>query len=122
MPEHGVGGEDIVALRGNSGPKVVVMVRIMTRPLRRSPFGLPIYMVEDHEKIISTIDANRVVDLVAVFQRDPYIHVTQAYRYDSRSLESSWAAIQLSPEYSLRMPTIDEKIFLRPERYWSGYR
>lgn len=73
-------------------------------------------MVEDHEKIISTIDANRMADLVAVFQRDPYIHVTQAYRYDSRSLESSWVAIQLSPEYSLRMPTIDEKIFLRPER------
>lgn len=44
MPEHGVGGEDMVALGGNSGLNDVVMVRIMTRPLRRSPFGLPIYL------------------------------------------------------------------------------
>lgn len=76
------------------------------------------FVVKEREKIIPTLDANGVTSLVVVFRKDPYIYITRVYRYDSRSLESLRAAIQLPPEYSLRMPMTNEMMFLRPKGHW----
>lgn len=70
------------------------------------------FVVENHKKAVSTVDANAMVGLVEVFRKAPYVHITQTSKYDGRSLENLWGAIQLPPEYRLRMPIVAERILL----------
>lgn len=76
------------------------------------------FVIGEHEKIILTMEAGVFAKLVDMFRRDPYIHVTQTSRFNNGSLEALWATIQLPPEYSLRVPTTNERIFFHPNRYW----
>lgn len=82
----------MVAQGGNSreGARVEVVQGDDTEPAFEVEKLLVVgtFIMKDHEKIVPTIDTNREVNLVAMFRQDPYIHVTQACRYDGRSLKS----------------------------------